>query len=246
MLADPDRAGEGHQIRIGIGDHRIAHGRGVAGDHREHLGRQPGLVEHVGQRQRGQRRQFGRLEDEAVIGGDRRGQLVADHVERMVERGDRRDHAEQRLARGEDLPRLAVRRDIAGEHLAIVLDGQLCRERPDIIGTAGLVERVLPAQAGLGGDQPGEFVPAIAQELGGLLQDLLALIARELRLESPGLGEGFADMLGPCSRDQSDDAVVIGVPDLDHVVGRGQLAGDPHRLAPHRRLHSGVHLSQPG
>ena len=46
--------------------------------------------------QRGQRRQLGRLEHDAVVGGDRRRQLVRHHVERMVERRDRRDHAVER------------------------------------------------------------------------------------------------------------------------------------------------------
>ena len=45
-------------------------------------GGSPGLVEHVGERERGERGQLGRLQHHAVVGGDGGGQLVAHHVER--------------------------------------------------------------------------------------------------------------------------------------------------------------------
>ena len=122
VLADAHRAREGDEVRVRIGDHGIAHRRRIAGDHRQHLGRQARFIEHVGERQCGQRRQLGRLEHDAVVGRDRRRELVAHHVERMVERRDRRDHAEQRRAQRMDAARLAVRRDVAGIRLAIVLE----------------------------------------------------------------------------------------------------------------------------
>ena len=131
---------------------------GIAGHDRQHLRRQAGLVEHVGERERGQRRQLGRLQHHAVVGGDRRRELVAHHVERVVERRDRRDDAEQRQARGVDLAALAVRADVAGVDLAVVLDRELRREGPHVVGAARLVERVLPAQAGFRRDQAGELL----------------------------------------------------------------------------------------
>src|ERR1700754_299645 len=48
---------------------------------------------------------------------------------RVIERRDRRDHAVERKARGEDLALLALRRDVARIGLAVVLDRQLARER---------------------------------------------------------------------------------------------------------------------
>ena len=82
VLADPDAAGERDDVGVRIGDHRIAHAARIAGDDRQHLGRQARLVEDVGQQQRGERRQLGRLGHHPVVGGDRRRDLVADHVER--------------------------------------------------------------------------------------------------------------------------------------------------------------------
>ena len=163
VLADLHRAGEGDEVAVRVGDHRVADGRRIAGDDREHFRRQAGLVEHVGERQRGQRRQLGRLQHHAVVGGDRGRDLVRHHVERMVERRDRRDDAVSGIARGEDLALLALRRDIAGIDLAVVLDGELAGERIDVVGAARLVERVLPAQPELRRDDAGELLLARAR-----------------------------------------------------------------------------------
>ena len=72
--------------------------------------------------------------------------------------------AAERLARGVDAALLAVRGDVAGEDLAVVLDGELAGERIDVVGAADLVERVLLAQAGFGGDQVGDLVLALAEQ----------------------------------------------------------------------------------
>src|SRR3546814_19796864 len=66
----------------------------------------------------------------------------------VVERGDGGDRR-QRLARREYLARLAVRREIAGEDLAVVLNAKLPGEREDVVGAPNLVERV-----GLGNAEP--------------------------------------------------------------------------------------------
>ena len=96
VLADLDAAGEGDDVGVRVGDHGVAHGARIAGHDRQHLRRQPCLVEDVGQQQRGERRQLRGLGHHAVVGGDRRGDLVADHVEGMVERRDGRDAARAR------------------------------------------------------------------------------------------------------------------------------------------------------
>ena len=88
-LAHGHTAGEGDDVDIFVGDHLVADILRQASHHLEHLGRQPGLVEDIRERQAGQRRQFRGLADHAVIGGNRRRDLVADHVERVVEGGDR-------------------------------------------------------------------------------------------------------------------------------------------------------------
>ncbi len=156
-LADAHAAGEGDDVDVVVGHHLVADVVRPAGDDLEHLGRQACLIENVGKRDGGERRQFGRLADHAIVGGDRRRHLVRHHVERMVERRDGRDDAD-RLALGEDLARLALRRQIAGEDLAIIENAELARQRIDVIGAAHLVERVLLRQAELQRDEIGELV----------------------------------------------------------------------------------------
>ena len=53
------------------------------------------------------------------------------------------------------------------------------------------------------------------EQLGGLEQDLLALVARQLRLEGLRLGEGLAHMLRPRRRHRADHRVVVGIEHLD-------------------------------
>src|SRR3954451_21513563 len=101
----------------------------------------------------------------------------------MIERRNRRDHAVERIARGEDLALLALRRDVARVGLAVVLDGELSGERINIVGAPSLIERILPAQARLRRDDARELLLARGEQVGGLEQDLLALVAGQLRLE---------------------------------------------------------------
>src|SRR6185436_9359219 len=105
-------------------------------------------------------------------------QLVGHHVERMVERRDRRDGVE-RLAQGEDLAWLAVRGEVAGEGLAIVEQAKLPRESEDVVGAADLVARVLEAEARLKRDEARQLFLARDQQIGGLEQDLLPLVTRQ-------------------------------------------------------------------
>ena len=58
-----------------------------------------------------------------------------------------RDRAEQRLAQRVDLALLAVRREVAGEDLAVVLQRGVAGEDEHVAGAADLVERVLLADA---------------------------------------------------------------------------------------------------
>jgi hypothetical protein len=121
-----------------------------------------------------------------------------------------------------------------GVGLAVVLDGELAGERVDVIGAARLVERILPAEAGFRRDDAGKFFLARRKQVRGLEQDLLALVARQLRLEGLRLREGFAHMLRPRRRHRTDHGAVVRVEHLDLAVGLDTLAGDAHRLVAHR------------
>ena len=113
----------------GLVEHLVGDLARVAGHDRQHRRRQAGLVQDVGERQRRQRRLLGGLQHHPVVRRDRRRDLVRDLVQRMVERRDRRNHAEQRLAQRIDLARFAVRRQVAREHLAVVLQRRIAGER---------------------------------------------------------------------------------------------------------------------
>ena len=131
----------------GLTQHLVGDLARVAGDDRQHRRRQAGFVQDVGERERGQRRLLGGLQHHPVVGRDRRRDLVRHLVQRMVERRDRGDDAEQRLAQRVDLARLAVRRQVAGEHLAVVLQRRIAGEREHVARAADFVERVLLADA---------------------------------------------------------------------------------------------------
>ena len=93
-----DAAGEGDQVDVGIGQQFVGDLGRIAGDDLEHLRRQSGFVEDVGEQQRRERHFLRGLQHHAIVGGDGRHDLVRHLVHRMVERRDRRDHAQQRIA----------------------------------------------------------------------------------------------------------------------------------------------------
>ena len=119
--------------------------------------------------ERGQRRLFRRLQHHPVVRRDRRRDLVRHLIQRMVERRDRRNDAEQRLAQRVHLARLAVRRQVAGEHLAIVLQRRIAGKHEHVARATHLVERILLADAAFGRDQ-------VRQRLGTTLDDLAAAL----------------------------------------------------------------------
>ena len=96
-LADGHAAGESHEVDVRAGQQFVGDLGRVAGHHRKHLRRQPGLVQDVGERESGERSLLAGLEHDAVVGGHRGGDLVDDLIQWMVERGDGGDGAEQRL-----------------------------------------------------------------------------------------------------------------------------------------------------
>ena len=203
----------------------------VAGDHLEHLRRQPRLVEDVGEDDRRQRHLLRRLEHHPVVGDDRRHDLVRHLVHRVVERRDRADHAEQRVALGVDAALLAVRREVAGEDLAVVLEAFAGAEQQHVADPADLVERVLLAEAALGGDQVGELCGAVAHDRRRLVEHRGAVEAGQLRLEALGDGEGALHVLDRRLRHRADQLLGVRIEDLDHPVAVDGLAADPHRLA---------------
>jgi hypothetical protein len=91
--ADFGRAGEGQLVDARVVDDGFAHAA-VAGDDVDHAGRHAGLLADLGEQQRAQRGELGRLEDDGVTGGQRRGDFPGQHQQREVPRHDLADHAD--------------------------------------------------------------------------------------------------------------------------------------------------------
>src|SRR4029450_4134465 len=72
VFADGNAACERDEIDARVRQHFVGDLFRVAGDDREHLGRQTGLVQNIRQQQRGQRGFLGGLQHHPIVGGDRR------------------------------------------------------------------------------------------------------------------------------------------------------------------------------
>ena len=103
-----------------------------------------------------------------------------DHcVQRVIERRDA-NGASQRLAQRENLSRLALRRDVAGENLAIVPQRLHRGEPQHVQRAADFVAGLAQAESGFPGDEPGKLFASDFQMPSGLLKNLGALEAREV------------------------------------------------------------------
>ena len=154
-------------------------------------------------------------------------------------------------ARGVDAARLAVRSDVAGIDLAVVADRHLAGQQVDVVGAADLVERVLEAEPGLGGDQVRDLLAPLGQDLGRGGEDLLAVVTGELGLVGVADPEGLRHLRGARRRHRADERAGVGVAHLDALLAVDQLAGDAHLLVrldrqlrlPHPLLHSQLRSS---
>ena len=121
LLADIRAAGKADQLNSWIHDDRFDNRAIVSHQNTQHLAGQASLVEQFNEPNRSQRCTLGRFEDDRHSGCNSGGQLVNDLVEGMVERSNSECQL-KRLAGGKDLALLALRRDVAGEDLAVVLE----------------------------------------------------------------------------------------------------------------------------
>jgi hypothetical protein len=119
-LAHRHAAGERDEVDLRVRDELVGDLARVAGDDLQHLLRQARLVQQLREEDRRERRLLGGLQDHPVVGRHRRRHLVRHLVHRVVERRDRGDDAGERLAARVDAAVAAVRRDVAGEGLAVV------------------------------------------------------------------------------------------------------------------------------
>jgi hypothetical protein len=120
VLADGDAAGEGDQVDHRIRDQFVGDLARIARDDRQHLRRQAGAVQQVGE----QRAENGTFSEGlstirllvAMLGTT----LCATWFIGWLKGRDGADHAQQRRALRVDAALLAVRRQVAAEDLAVV------------------------------------------------------------------------------------------------------------------------------
>ncbi len=92
----------------------LAHHRADAGDEVEHPGREPDVVEDLGQDEGVERRHLARLQHDGAARGEGRGDLGGDLVQRVVPRRDGTHHAD-RLAHDERVADLLFEGELRGE-----------------------------------------------------------------------------------------------------------------------------------
>ncbi len=185
--------------------HRRTDGLAGAVDEVEHARRRPGVVHDLGEQQRAERRQLARLEHHGAAGGDRRGDLGGDLVERPVPRRDRGDHAD-RLAADVDPVDLAFE-FVAAQHVdrhAHVLDAE--------VALPGAREG--DRRAHLGDDRLREALAALLEQVADTLEQGEPIRHRRLRerLErTPRGGDGEVDVGRGARGDLPDDLLGRGI-----------------------------------
>ena len=130
-----------------------------------------------------------------------------------------------------------MRRDVATEDLAVVVERGIGAEDQHVAHAPGFVAAVLLAQAGFGGDQVADFLGAGDDDVGGLEQDAVAFVTGECRSVGAGNLEGAAHVVDACLGHRADAAVGIGVENLDDAVPGDAFAADTHGFL--AKLHPG-------
>ncbi len=161
------------------------------------------------ERDRGERRLARGLEYDGAAGCDRRRHLVRDQVQREVERADPADDADRHAQRERELALADVGR-VHGDHLA----GQAARldrgERERRHRPLRLDPRRLDRLGGFLGDDPREFLGALAQQARGAVEDLRALPGRQRTAAAHrvGGGDGGIDLVASAARHRADVVAV--------------------------------------
>jgi ParB family chromosome partitioning protein len=106
-------AGEGDLGDIGVGHQRRPQFRAEAGHHVDHAGREAGLLDQLGEGERGGGGELRGLEHHRVARRQRRRQLPAGEQQRRVPRRDRHHHAQGLVAGVVEGVRLVDRNDRA-------------------------------------------------------------------------------------------------------------------------------------
>ncbi len=207
-----------------MGDERVP-GFPVSAHDRDPGRRHPGPQEDGHQGQRRVRGGFRGFHHDRVAGQQRRAELVGDEVERVVERGDRRDDAEGFA----DEPAALARAPVAVgelEHLAAQDSGRRRRQAQGFGAAPHFLFGLDDGLAAFGVDDPGQPGGLVPHEPGGLVQGLPPLPQRPRFGNRAGRGaDGGVDVGRVVARDPADGRAVVRV---------GHRRGEPGRLPPAR------------
>ncbi len=212
----------------------------------EHAVGQTGLLQQIGEDQRGRRIALRRLQDEAVAARQRDRQHPQRHHRREVERGDAGDDAE-RLAQREAV-------DLAADLIGEITLEDLRRPRGelhDLDAARHLAQRVGQHLAVLGGDDGGKLARVAVEQIAeaehhaGSDQGRRRGPSRERRLRRPN---GGIDVLAPGERHLARDLAGRRVVDVAAAaaLARGASAVDDmgDGLFEHGLIHDGVLLDR--
>ncbi len=213
------RAREGHELHAGIGHEAFADFGRHAGHDVQHAGRQPRLLEEVGDQRPGDRRLLRRLQHEGVARREREGDLLHRQQERRIERRDARHDAQRPSHRHRDLPRLGHGHGFAHDvaHIA-------GRAHQTIGDVGDLPERLVEDRAALVDQHVADFVGAALDDLRCLQQDLLTFARERGAPASEGLVGGVdrgRDLVAARLLRAREDRAVGRVHAVRHEVARG-------------------------
>ena len=239
-LAGRHRPGERHHRHVRVGDERDACRLALPAHDVEHAGRQD-VGRQLGQAQRGVGRELGRLQHDGVPDGQRRRHLPGGHVERVVPRRDRPDHAERlppehrRVARhvlagGAALEEAARRR----EELPVV-EREVHLELHDRDGLADVLRLDRREVLDVALDAAGQLVDGLAA--------LARRLGRPLREGPTGGRHGVVDVGGVRRRRGADHGAGRRV---DDVVGGAAAGRAPLVVDEVLVLHGGLRGAERG
>src|SRR2546425_336637 len=176
-------AGEGDLPHRAVGPQQVPDLPAGTGERVEPLGWQPRLQQDLRQPERRQRRVGRGLEHDRVTAREGGPHLVADEVEREVERADRHDDPARDPDRHAELA-AAVRGPIEGDRLAVHAAGRLGRLHHRVHGAQGLGASLREDLPFLLRDQRAELLHARGHLLGRGVEDLQRskLVSRAIAL----------------------------------------------------------------
>ncbi|ABA50512.1 hypothetical protein BURPS1710b_2316 [Burkholderia pseudomallei 1710b] len=215
-LARARRAGERHHVDIGVARERLADDGPVAAHEIEHAGGQPRVVNRLGEDERIERCDLGRLQRDRAARRERGRDLQRDLVERIVPGRDRRDDAD-RLAHDERIAHLLLEREGLGEF----------RIRAPVVDRPADLDRTrqLDRHADFARDRLRELLAARLQVLGDLVQIAGALGGRRRgpAVERRARGrDGRFRVFGGAFGDAADHGLGAGVDHVDHALARAR------------------------